>query len=594
MTEKPDLSAGRLIRDRYQLTQKIGEGGMGEVWAALNPRLPKVKYAIKFLFGHAKDSEQFERFQREAKILSTLTHENITQIHDVDFTHSPPFIVLEYLEGEPLDKRLSSARAQGLQGLPLYEVCHIFKQVGAALRATHAQGVIHRDLKPENIFLCHNQEDPSPRVKVLDFGVSKMNGEQKITQHLHGFLGTPQYMSPEQALGYDDLDHRADQFAFAIILYEMLSGELPFKGEQIVQIATQIVHGDPPYIRELVPNLPDDAARILHRALCKSPDDRFSSCTDFVEQFLKALESGNSDDDWSNYAKTEVGVRQSIIQGQTARLGDHLSTHSTPSSQFETGFESHIKPPEDSHTVQMRYEPNHFQEMRSPHPLGDQAGFAPQGAQGASSTEYPERPPPSESAHPDDFPSDHYYESQFNADRYPSFKKKRGGGLFKWILIVAALSSGVWLMSGAPSVKDYAMNQLNSSSSEQTHIMSAFRSQVQKVSLLSGQQRSELSRLKRSGDLPRAAGRVSVKSGLSRALFFLKMKRSELDPREFTVSWFREDGTHFVSSFSPPRGARSSQLWQTDHAFNTAQRGRWLAVVSHQDAIVAHLKFEVR
>jgi serine/threonine-protein kinase len=208
--QQQGMTAGAIIKESYQLARKLGEGGMGEVWEAFNPRLPKVKYAIKFLFGHSTTSEQFERFQREAKILTALDHENITRIHDLDFSYHPPFIVLEYLDGEPLSNRLERAREHGQMGLPLPEVINILGQVGAALKTTHARGVIHRDLKPENIYLCHQPNSSTPLVKVLDFGVSKMSGEEQITQHQQGFLGTPQYMSPEQALGYENLDHRAD------------------------------------------------------------------------------------------------------------------------------------------------------------------------------------------------------------------------------------------------------------------------------------------------------------------------------------------------------------------------------------------------
>ena len=301
------MTEGTIIHNRYRLIRMLGVGGMGEVWEARHNLLHKERYAIKFLYAHGQDTEQFERFSREAKILHHLDHTNITKILDVQLEHTPPFIALEYLEGEALSQRIERAKGAGHRGLPFDEIESIISQVRDALEVTHHQGVIHRDLKPDNIYLCQQSQSSAPLVKVLDFGVSKMSGEQQITQHQQGFLGTPQYMSPEQALGNENLDPRADQFSLAIILYEMLSGEQPFKGEQIVQIATQIVHGDPPYIRELVPLLPEIAAQAIHRALCKSPEDRFSSCAEFVNLFLEGIKHRQEVDEWLSIAKPRWG-----------------------------------------------------------------------------------------------------------------------------------------------------------------------------------------------------------------------------------------------------------------------------------------------
>lgn len=612
--EQQDLSEGRLIRDRYQLAQKIGEGGMGEVWAAFNPRLPKVRYAIKFLFGHTQDSEQFNRFQREAKILSALSHENITQIHDVDFSHDPPFIVLEYLQGEPLSDRLKTARDQGLRGLPLYEVIHIARQVGAALTATHAQEVIHRDLKPENIFLCHTAKDPLPWVKMLDFGVSKMSGEQKITQHLHGFLGTPQYMSPEQALGHDDLDHRADQFAFAIILYEMISGELPFKGEQIVQIATQIVHGDPAYIRELAPNLPDEAAQALHRALCKSPEDRFPSCEAFLNEFLSGVERGSSDDEWSTENKTEVGVRQSIIQGELPKVSPHVAAEPIGFSGGFGGGASGVfggdlngnlggEQADDLNTVQIRYQPEHFQRVDTGHPLEYTPGYTPNPSSAPSShfqvnsTPQPDYASSFESAghaHPTHFPSDHYYESSLDQERYPSFNQPKSGSKKKWVALIASIILIWWALSGAPSVSEYAHDQLNSSGGASSVILDEFKGQVRALSLLHGKQRKRVAQVKQGGRLPSPVSSISVASGLNRALFFIEMDRSPINPSELSISWYNKSGAHLVNRLSAAQGTRAARLWQTARPFSNAHRGEWLIVVSHQERVIAHLKFEVK
>ncbi len=298
MTQGFKIEAGAIIGSTYRVVERIGAGGMGEVWRAEHVRLPGLRAAIKFLFVEQVSPEGMERFEREGVVMAGLNHPHITRVFDFNTTpEGVPYIVLELLEGEPLSARLERGP------LPLDELCLVLSQTASALQVTHAKGIIHRDLKPDNIFLHQVTDQPAPMVKVLDFGVSKVRGVQKITMHQRGFLGTPHYMSPEQALGREDVTPAADQFSLAIIVYEMLSGRLPFDGEQVIQIATQVVQAEPPPIQTLVPDLPSAAAAVLHKALSKRPAERFESCKEFAEAFMETL---YDDEDWASDAHTEV------------------------------------------------------------------------------------------------------------------------------------------------------------------------------------------------------------------------------------------------------------------------------------------------
>lgn len=303
MPQKTKITAGMMIGDTYRLNAQIGAGGMGEVWLAEHTRLPGLQVAVKFLFGGKVKGDDFSRFQREAYIMASLHHPHITKVIDLNvLPDETPYIVLEYLKGEPLSDRLERG------GLDAQEVCHIIAQVGSALQATHSKEIIHRDLKPDNIFLCETPDGDLPHVKVLDFGVSKVRSlEKKITVQEQGFLGTPQYMSPEQAMGNADVDQAADQFSLGIITYEMLSGYLPFGGEQLIQIVTSIIQSEPIPLRELVPLISADVEHVVHRALSKQKEHRFPSCNAYVSAFVQAMmDSTEERDDWDIESLTEI------------------------------------------------------------------------------------------------------------------------------------------------------------------------------------------------------------------------------------------------------------------------------------------------
>ncbi len=264
---------GRTIAHRYKIHGLLGEGGMGAVYEAEHLSIGR-RVALKRLHPElAVDAHAVHRFQREARAAGSTGHENIVDILDLGFAEDgAPYLVMELLEGESLADRLrrqtklSPERAAVIAG-----------QVLAALEAVHGQGVIHRDLKPDNVFLTR-RSGRRDFVKVLDFGVSKVATTPEATKLTRTgmMVGTPHYMSPEQARGMRDLDHRVDLYAVGVILYECLSGQLPFRGTNYHALLQAILTGDAPPLQALVPTIPQPLAAVVHRALGRDRDERFA------------------------------------------------------------------------------------------------------------------------------------------------------------------------------------------------------------------------------------------------------------------------------------------------------------------------------
>src|SRR6516225_454507 len=301
------------IVSHYRILEKLGGGGMGVVYKAENLRLGSV-VALKFLpeemLRAARQDKQsaaiaLERFKREACAASALNHPNICTIYDIDEHEGQPFMVMEYLEGQTLKHRV--------QGKPLKvaEVLELAIQATDGLEAAHQKGIIHRDIKPANIFVTTRGQ-----AKILDFGLAKLSptysprplggeggparagpGEGVSLQdeptatmdreHLTipgVAMGTVDYMSPEQARG-EEVDARTDLWSLGVVLYEMLTGQLPFKGERAASLLYSIVHEQPERLRSLKPDVPPDLERIVQRALEKKPESRYAS----AEEVLKDL-----------------------------------------------------------------------------------------------------------------------------------------------------------------------------------------------------------------------------------------------------------------------------------------------------------------
>jgi serine/threonine protein kinase len=256
---------------------------MGTVYEGLQLSLNK-RVAIKVMLRDlAANPEALARFRREAEVTSSIGHPHI--VHVTDFGSTPtgePFMVMEFLDGEDLESRL-----RRVGRMPPASVLHVIKQVASALTATHGQGIVHRDLKPANIYLL-NVAGEVDFVKVVDFGISKVRAAvTKLTQ-ASVVMGSPQYMSPEQALGHvDEIDLRTDEWALACITWEMLSGRCPFAGEDVASLLYQVVHETPPLLAPQVPGLRPEVDDVIRCALAKKRTARFAS----VSAFAKALEA---------------------------------------------------------------------------------------------------------------------------------------------------------------------------------------------------------------------------------------------------------------------------------------------------------------
>jgi serine/threonine-protein kinase len=257
---------------------------MGAVYEAIQLRLDK-PVAVKLMARElASNREALARFHREAEITSHLGHPHLVHVIDFGMAESgAPYLVMEYLEGEDLEHRL-----QRIGRLPIEAAVHIAKQTSSALGAAHAKDVVHRDLKPANIFLMQVPGEPD-FVKVLDFGISKVKAARARLTRATAVVGTPNYMSPEQAAGrVDETDHRADQWALACIVWEMLAGRTPFIADDVTPLFYQITNLDPEPLAKQAPHVPAAVEPVLRRALAKRPGERFETIREFSRAFEEA------------------------------------------------------------------------------------------------------------------------------------------------------------------------------------------------------------------------------------------------------------------------------------------------------------------
>ncbi|MES1166183.1 MAG: protein kinase [Verrucomicrobiota bacterium] len=275
------VEEGHVLDGTYRLIRYIGEGGMGRVYEAAHARLAG-RYAIKLLLEKlSANPEALARFDREARITSSLQHPNIVQVIDFNTTHDgTDYLVMELLRGESLAARLARTGPQ-----PLRVVVDVVEQVAAGLAAAHRHGIVHRDLKPDNIFLVPVDGKTTDWAKILDFGISKARDGGRVPgAPVSALMGTPLYMAPEQCQGHTrDVNAATDQFALAAIAYEMLTGQPPFAGGTVGDVLAHVVHDDPPPMQ-----LGGAVEAVIGRALAKRNADRFPSVTAFASAFRVA------------------------------------------------------------------------------------------------------------------------------------------------------------------------------------------------------------------------------------------------------------------------------------------------------------------
>ena len=322
---------GTVVADRYRVISKLGEGGMGVVYLAEHVIIEK-RVALKILSeDFARKADLVQRFMQEAKAASRIGHENIVDITDFGETPSGSvFFSMEFLDGFDLAHHIRS-------GGPMHfeRVRPIITQICRALGAAHGKGIIHRDMKPENVFLI-DREGRTDFVKVLDFGIAKMNamdeGGARLTR-TGMIFGTPEYMSPEQAKG-DKPDHRVDIYAVGCILYEMLTGDVPFHAETFMGVLTKHMFENPQPLSQRAPaaNVPADVEAVVMKALAKDRDLRFQTMKE-MSIALAACGGGNAAEGWGNEPSQVIGQRDNsgLINLRRLEAPPPLANSNSPS-----------------------------------------------------------------------------------------------------------------------------------------------------------------------------------------------------------------------------------------------------------------------
>src|SRR2546421_11381338 len=268
---------GTTLSGRYRLEARIGSGGMSTVYRALDETLQR-QVAIKLMNREvATDSDQLERFRREARAVAQLSHPHIVGVIDAGEDEGRPYIVFEYVEGETLKERI---RRMGR--LPIPEAVAYAIEIARALGAAHARHIVHRDVKPQNVLI-----DEEGSAKVTDFGIARTLEEDGLTADGR-VLGTTDYVSPEQALG-QPVTGQSDLYSLGIVLYEMLAGEVPFKGENQVAVAMKHVREELPDIQRLRPEASAALAAVIERATAKRHEDRYANDAELIADLEDVL-----------------------------------------------------------------------------------------------------------------------------------------------------------------------------------------------------------------------------------------------------------------------------------------------------------------
>ena len=293
------LSKGQKINDRYEIMASIGEGGMANVYLAHDAILDR-NVALKVLRGDLENNEKFiRRFQREAKSVSALSHPNIVEVYDVGEEEEQHYIVMEFIDGKTL-KQLVQKRG----ALTVTEVIDIMAQITDGLTQAHDAYIIHRDIKPQNIMILDNG-----LIKITDFGIAMSINATQLTQ-TNSVMGSVHYLPPEQASG-KTATTKSDIYSAGILMYELLTGSVPFKGDNAVEIALKQMKERIPSIRKQNPLIPQSIENIVLKATAKNPKNRYESIHDMHEDVIHALDPERQDESKYNYPYPESELDES-------------------------------------------------------------------------------------------------------------------------------------------------------------------------------------------------------------------------------------------------------------------------------------------
>ncbi len=325
------LSTGDIIDDKYRIVRLIGEGGMGAVYEGDNTRIHR-RVAIKVLHANvAQTGEAVARFEREAQAAGRIGSEHIVEVLDLgNLPSGDRYMVMEFMDGDSLSGRIK-ARGRLTPG-ELYPIVH---QLLEALAAAHGAGIIHRDLKPDNVYLLKSRGGRADFVKLLDFGISKFNqlsGDSGFSMTRTGaVMGTPYYMAPEQAKGSRELDHRVDLYAAGVILYESITGEVPFNADTFNELLFKIVLEEARPVEQMVPGVDPNFAAIVNKSMAREPAARFQT----AREFQQALEQ------WAAGAGPQLAAELNASARVQAAPAAHATGHAlgtgTPGSWANTG-----------------------------------------------------------------------------------------------------------------------------------------------------------------------------------------------------------------------------------------------------------------
>lgn len=307
---------------KYQLSERLGRGGMAEVYKAYHPQLERYA-AIKVLHGFLAEGRDFQkRFQREAKAIAALRHPNIVQIYDIDAHDESYYMVMEFIDGGTLKDRLLQANGP----LPIAEMAHIFREIASALDYAHQQGVLHRDVKPANVLL-----DKSGRSVLTDFGIARIISDTQFTA-TGTLVGTPAYMSPEQGKGMP-IASTSDIYSLGIILYEMVTGKVPFDADTPLGVIHKHINEPLPPPRSLREDIPKALEDVILKALAKDADNRYSSAAEMMEAANQAFRTFE-----------KITLSETIVEEPDVQAGE-LTPEDTIASK-----ETMAMPPEDTIT----------------------------------------------------------------------------------------------------------------------------------------------------------------------------------------------------------------------------------------------------
>ncbi len=315
---------------KYRLVERLGRGGMAEVYKAYQPRLDRY-VAIKVMHSYLADDEGFvERFQREAKAIAALHHPHIVQVHDFDMQDDVYYMVQEFIEGGTLKAYLRQANDENRQ-VPLEETVRILAAICDAVDYAHRQGRIHRDIKPDNIMF-----DANGRPVLTDFGIASIVGGTRLTA-TGAMVGTPAYMSPEQGKGYPG-DTRSDVYSLGVVLYEMVTGQVPFDADTPFAVVLKHVNEPLPIPHVLNPDISPDVERVILKALAKEPDDRYQTAGELAQALRDILEE--------NRMAAWLPLDEGLLQPATG-----VRPAATPAAETAAMPPSQTPPPPSQETV---------------------------------------------------------------------------------------------------------------------------------------------------------------------------------------------------------------------------------------------------